>query len=165
MANMDNNLPMDKPPLKPHDIVLHGQIMPTPAKTWSMHLRRQKPMADVDWASRIPLKHYGRNAWVPWLWGQVRWLRIGAPIGTTLHSVHFLRTTPRLLSPNVLSFLPHWAEFWDMWLSCLSDWTAHARGWLSPASTHGKWICAKLLVLLSLVDSFPQRGCQLGCQK
>ena len=35
-ANMDDNLPKDTPPSKPHDTVLHGQIMPEPAKAWIM---------------------------------------------------------------------------------------------------------------------------------
>ena len=33
LANMGDKLPMDTPPPKPHDVVLHGQIMPTPVKT------------------------------------------------------------------------------------------------------------------------------------
>ena len=32
MANMGDDFPMEMPPPKPHDIVLHGHIMPTPAK-------------------------------------------------------------------------------------------------------------------------------------
>ena len=39
LANMGDNLPMDLPPLRPHNIVLHGHIMPTPAKSWIMQLR------------------------------------------------------------------------------------------------------------------------------
>ena len=73
LANMGDNLPKHLPPPKPHDIVLHIHIMPTPAKSWIMQLRQQEHTADVHWVSWIPLKHYRRSAWLPWLWGQVRW--------------------------------------------------------------------------------------------
>ena len=79
LANMGDNLPMDSRQPQPHDIVLVGQIMPTPAKAWIMQARRQKHTTDVHWVSWIPMKHYRRNAWTPWLWGQVRWWGIGAP--------------------------------------------------------------------------------------
>ena len=65
LANMGDNLPMDPPPPKPHDIVLHGHIMPTPAKSWIMQLRRQKQTADVHWVSWPPLNHCWRFAWLP----------------------------------------------------------------------------------------------------
>ena len=36
---LTDNLPMDLPPPNLHDIILHGHIMPTPAKSWIMQLR------------------------------------------------------------------------------------------------------------------------------
>ena len=62
--------------------------MPTPAKAWIMQLRRQKQTADVHWVSRIPLKHYRRSTWLPWLWGQVRWWGQGSRKASHLHSLH-----------------------------------------------------------------------------
>ena len=47
LANMGDNLPMETPPPKPHDIVLHIQIMPTLVKSWIMQLRRQKLTTEV----------------------------------------------------------------------------------------------------------------------
>ena len=47
LANMGDNLPMDLPPPQAHDIVLHGHIMPTPAKSWIMQLRQQKQTANI----------------------------------------------------------------------------------------------------------------------
>ena len=35
VANMGDNLPMEVPPPKPHDIILHGHIMPARAKSGS----------------------------------------------------------------------------------------------------------------------------------
>ena len=58
MANMRGNLPMDLPDPQPHDIILHGQIMPTPAKSWIMQLHPQKQTANVHWVSWVPLKHF-----------------------------------------------------------------------------------------------------------
>ena len=51
LTNMRDNLPMDLPAPKPHNIILHGHIMPTPAKSWIMQLGRQKQTADVHWVS------------------------------------------------------------------------------------------------------------------
>ena len=65
LANMGDNPPMDSHQPQPHDIVLIGQIMPTPAKAWC----RQKHTAHVHWVSWLPMKHYRRNTWTPWLWG------------------------------------------------------------------------------------------------
>ena len=79
LVNMGDNLPMDSQQPQPHDIVIIGQIMPTPAKAWIMQVRRQKHTREVHWASWLPMKHYRRNAWTPWLWGQVRWWGTGAP--------------------------------------------------------------------------------------
>ena len=50
---MGDNLPMELPPPKPHDI-LHIMI----AKSWIMQLRRQKLTAEVHWISWKALKHY-----------------------------------------------------------------------------------------------------------
>ena len=36
LANMGDNLPIDTQPPQPHHMVLLGQIMPTPTKTWIM---------------------------------------------------------------------------------------------------------------------------------
>ena len=67
LVNMGDNLPMDSQQPQPHDIVLIRQIMPTPAKAWIMQVRRQKHTAVVHWVSWLPMKHYRRNAWTPWL--------------------------------------------------------------------------------------------------
>ena len=79
LAKLGDNLPMELPPPKLHDILLQGHIMPTPAKLSIMQLRRQKFRAETQWISWKPLKHYRRNTWIPWLWGQVRWWGHGAP--------------------------------------------------------------------------------------
>ena len=79
LANMGDNLPMDSQQPQPHDIVIIGQIMPTPTKAWIMQVRGQKHTPEVHWVSWLPMKHYRRNAWTPWLWGQVRWWGTGTP--------------------------------------------------------------------------------------
>ena len=77
LANMGNNLPMDLPPPKPHDIILQGHIMPTLAEFRIMQLRQQKQTAGVHWVSWIPLKHFRRSAWLPWLGRGENWLAQG----------------------------------------------------------------------------------------
>ena len=57
LANMGDNLPMDSLQPQPHDIVIIGQIMPTPAKAWIMQVRRQKHTPEVHWVSWLPMKH------------------------------------------------------------------------------------------------------------
>ena len=106
LANMGDNLPMDSQQPQPHDIVTTGQIMPTPAKA--------RIMQEVHWVSWLPMKHYRRNAWTPWLWGQVRWWGLGAP----------WEQTPTLYSEcdqqhgaSVqlrLTYCPAWGDFWDL---------------------------------------------------
>ena len=61
---------MDSRQPQPHDIVLVGQILPTPAKAWIMQVRRQKHTAHVHLVSWILMKHYHRNTWNPWLWAR-----------------------------------------------------------------------------------------------
>ena len=56
LANMGDNLPMDSQQPQPHDIVITGQIMPTPAKAWIMQVRRQKQTPEVHWVSWLPMK-------------------------------------------------------------------------------------------------------------
>ena len=73
LANMGDNLSMDFQQPQPHDIVITGQIIPTSAKACIMQVCRQKQTPEVHWVSWLPMKHYRRNAWTPWLWGQVRW--------------------------------------------------------------------------------------------
>ena len=65
LANMGDNLPMDSQQPQPHDMVITGRIMPTPAKAWIMQVRRQKQTREVHWVSWLPMKHYRRNAWTP----------------------------------------------------------------------------------------------------
>ena len=79
LANIGDNLPMDCQQPQPRDIVTIGQIMPTPAKAWIMQVRKQKHTPEVHCMSWLPMKQYRRNAWTPWLWGQVRWWVPGSP--------------------------------------------------------------------------------------
>ena len=58
--------------------------------------------------------------------------------------------------PMRLAFYPRWGDFWSMWLNCWSKWLDHAKVSLSAVTAHEKWLCARLLVTLSLVDSFPR---------
>ena len=58
LANMGDNLPMDSQQPHPRDIVIIGQIMPTPPKAWIMQVRRQKQTLEVHWVSWLPMKHY-----------------------------------------------------------------------------------------------------------
>ena len=61
LASIGDNLPMDSQQPQPHDIVIIGQMMPTPAKAWIMQVRRQKHTREVHWVSWLPMKHYRRN--------------------------------------------------------------------------------------------------------
>ena len=102
LANTGDNLPMDLPPPNPHDIVLHGHIMPTPAKSWIMQLR------------------HGGSV-------QVR-----------------------------LALCPTWAVLWTEWRQWWNEWATYTHTWLRTASDHDKWLCARLLIPLSLLKVVPQ---------
>ena len=155
LANMGDNLPMDSQQPQPHDIVITGQIMPTPAKAWIMQVRRQKQTPEVHWVSWLPLKHYRRNAWTPWLWGLVRWLGVGAA----------WERTPRLCSQcghqhgasvqSRLAYCPAWSDFWELWRKSWTDWAPYTYQWQQAANNQELWLCARLLVPLSLIDAIP----------
>ena len=155
-ANMGDNLPMDTPPPQPHDIVLHGHIMPTPAKSWILQLRRQKQTTDVHWISWIPLKHYRRSTWLPWLWGQVRWWGQGASwerIPTMCGSCGLRHGSSMQMR---LAHCPSWAIFWTEWEKWWNDWATYAKNWLLTAPEHDRWLCARLLIPKSLLDTILQ---------
>ena len=54
VANMGDNMPMDSQQPQSHDIVIIGQIMPTPAKAWIMQVRRQKHTPEVHYLASSP---------------------------------------------------------------------------------------------------------------
>ena len=122
LANMGDNLPMDFQQPQPHNIVLIGQIMPTPTNTWIMQVCRQQHTPEVHWVSLLPMKHYRRNAWTPWLWGQVRWWGTGAPwerlpaMCAKCGQQHGLSVRSRL------AHCPAWSGFWDLWRRSWTDW-------------------------------------------
>ena len=129
--------------------------MPTPAKAWIMQLGRQKQTPEVHWVSWLPMKHYRRNAWTPWLWGQVRWCGVGAP----------WEQTPTLCSQcgqqhgapvqSRLAYCPAWSDFWDLWCKSSTDWAQYTYQWQRTANNQELWLCARLLVPLSLIDAIP----------
>ena len=155
LANMGDNLPMDSQQPQPHDIVIIGEIMPTPAKAWIMQVCRQKQTPEVHWVSWLPMKHFRRNAWTPWLWGQVRWWGVGAP----------WERTPTLCSQcgqqhgagvqSRLAYCPAWGDFWDLWRTSWTDWAQHTYQWQQTANSQELWLCARLLVPLSLITPIP----------
>ena len=127
--------------------------MPTPAKAWIMQVRRQKQTPEVHWVSWLPMKHYRRNASTPWLWGQVRWWGVGAP----------WERTPTLCSQcgqqhgaSVqlrLPYCPAWSDFRDLWRKSWTDWAQYTYQWQRTANNQEPWLCARLLVPLSLIDA------------
>ena len=42
LANLGDNLPADEPHLQPHNILIHGRVMPTTAKSWITQFHPQK---------------------------------------------------------------------------------------------------------------------------
>ena len=114
LANMGANLPMDSQQPQPHYIVLVGQIMPTPAKAWIMQVRRQKHTAYAHWVSWLPMKHYRRNAWTPWLWGQVRWWGIGAPWERLPVLCAHCGQHHGASVQSRLAYSPVWGELWEL---------------------------------------------------
>ena len=155
LANMGDNLPMDSQQPQPHDIVLIGQIMPTPAKAWIMQVRRQKHTPEVHWVSWLPMKHYRRNAWTPWLWGQVRWWGTGAPWERLPALCAKCGQQHEASVQSRLAYRPAWGEFWDLWRRSWTDWTHYACQWRTTATSHELWLCARVLIPLSLIDAIP----------
>ena len=101
------------------------------------------------------MKHYRRNAWTPWLWEQVRWWGVGAP----------WERTPRLCSQcgqqhgaSVQSrpaYCPAWSDFSELWRKSWTDWAPYTYQLQQAANNQELWLCARLLVPLSLIDAIP----------
>ena len=103
--------------------------------------------------SWLPIKYYRRNTWTPWLWGQVRWWGTGAPWGRlrALCANCGQRHGASVLSR--LAYCPARGEFWDLLRRSWTDWTHYACQWRTTATSHELWLCAKLLIPLSLIDA------------
>ena len=105
--------------------------------------------------SWLPMKHYRRNAWTPWLWGQVRWWGTLAPWerSPTLCSQcgqhHGASVQSRLV------YCPAWGEFWDLWRRSWTDWAQQACQWQQTATSLELWLCATLLIPQSLINAIP----------
>ena len=130
--------------------------MPTPAD-----LDHATPRAKTDYGHALSLMGTHESLSAP----HVGLLVVGASapvgrwrtMGMTPYIVRRLQVTPRELGEMQVAFCPNSAKFSDMWLSCWSNWSEYAKGWLSAATTHEKWLCARLLIPTFLVAAFPQR--------
>ena len=91
----------------------------------------------------------------PWLWGQVRWWVIGAPwerlpvLCALCGQYHGASVQSRL------AHCPAWSESWDTWRRCWTNWTHYACQWQVTATSHERWLCARLLIPLSLINTIP----------
>ena len=54
-----------------------------------------------------------------------------------------------------LAYCPAWGDFWDLWRVSWTDWAQHAYQWQQTATSQETWLCARLLIQLSLVDAIP----------
>ena len=152
---MGDNLPVDSQQPQPHNIVLTGQIMPTPAKAWSTQVPRQKHTPEVPWVSWLPMKHYRRNAWTPWLRGQVRWWGTGAP-GERLPALCVHSGQQHGESQSRLAYCFAQREYWDLWCRSRTTWTHYACRWRTTATSHELWLCARLLIPPCLINAVPK---------
>ena len=53
------------------------------------------------------------------------------------------------------AYCPAWGEFWDLWRTSWTDWAQHTYQWQQTATSHKLYLCARLLIPLSLVDAIP----------
>ena len=54
-----------------------------------------------------------------------------------------------------LAYCPAWGEVWDLWRRSWTDWAQHTYQRQQTATSHELWLCARLLIPLSLVDAIP----------
>ena len=54
-----------------------------------------------------------------------------------------------------LAYCPAWGEFWDLWRRSWTDWAQHACQWQTTATGLELWLCARLLIWLSLINAIP----------
>ena len=97
-----------------------------------------------------------RTAWLPWLWGHVRWHDCAPPWErnpapcTLCSGRHGASVQSRLLQCPVWNaiFMDHWVGWWGA-MSQL------ATTWLSSTSESEHWKCVCLHIPKTLVDSLP----------
>ena len=53
------------------------------------------------------------------------------------------------------AYCPAWGAFWDLWHRSWTDWTNYTCQWRTTATSHELWLCARLLIPLSLNDAIP----------
>ena len=54
-----------------------------------------------------------------------------------------------------LAYCPAWSDFWELWRKSWTDWAPHTYQWQQAANNQELWLCARLLVPLSLIDAIP----------
>ena len=52
-----------------------------------------------------------------------------------------------------LAYCPAWGDFWDLWRRSWTDWAQHGYQWQQTATSQELWLCARLLIPLSLVNA------------
>ena len=48
-----------------------------------------------------------------------------------------------------------WSDFWDLWCKSWTDWAQYTYQWQRTANNQELWLCARLLVPLSLINAIP----------
>ena len=125
--------------------------MPTPAKSWIIQLRRQKRTASVHLVSWIPGKTLSTIRMPPLVVGT------GTPVGLGCALGVYPDTVWLGLVQMCMALCQTWAVFWTEWRTWWNEWAPHADSWVYIASDHKKWLCAHLLIPLSLLDAVPQQ--------
>ena len=52
-----------------------------------------------------------------------------------------------------LAYCPAWSDFWDLWRKSWTDWAQYTYQWQRTANNQELWLCARLLVPLSLINA------------
>ena len=54
-----------------------------------------------------------------------------------------------------LAYCRAWGKFWDLWRESWTDWAQETYQWQQTTTSQELWVCARLLIPLSLVDAIP----------
>ena len=151
LANMGDSLPPDSQQPQPHDIVIIGQIMPTPAKVWIMQVRRQKQTLRGALGELAPHETLQTKCLDPMAVGAGKVVGNRCPLGKNTHSMLPVWPTTRSISAIQTGVLPRLA----LWRRSGTDWAQHTYQLQQTATSQELWLCARLLIPLSLVDAIP----------
>ena len=148
-------LPMYTPTL-PSSISLGGTTAPTPAKKLNALLQPYPTQLGGHWAMWLRLRAQRGQAWLQWLWGNIRWHSFFAPWEKTKVQCGLCSDTHCGTPHTRLIHCAAWClVFWRKCVRTWGPWAKLAQQWFLSASPANVTHISQLCVSQTFVDNIP----------